>query len=406
MRVCVLGPVGVTADARPEPIPSHRQRALIAALVVRAGHHVSTARLIDAVWGADPPPSARRSLYSHVSRLRAHLASVDASGRDAIVTDGNGYRLDLEVCELDAHRFESLVTRARIDLPHHPEAARWLLEEALGLWYGRPFGEVAGEGWARAEAERLEELRRTAVADRIDALLALGRQGEAIAEVTPLIAEAALAERPHGQLMVALYRAGRQTEALATYRMLAQRLRDELGLEPSDPLRGLHERILRHDLSLRSPGPATEPVDPRRSRRESSAVATTEPLLVGRDAEIAELVRLLDEVRLVTLTGVGGVGKTRLAATVAAEVADRFLDGVHLCDLAPVRSSGDVVETVIAVLDIRPSGGADALHVLIDAIGTAAPLIVLDNCEHVLDASAELVEQLLLACPHLTVLAT
>ena len=410
MRFCVLGPVEVAAEGRRAALGSERQRTILGVLLAAGGEVVSTHRLIDGVWGARPPASAHKSLQSHVSRLRRTLASVAGGRGDALLTAVDGYRVDLATCELDATRFEGLVAQARGVLRSDPYEASERLDEALGLWRGEAFGELADHAHVRAEARRLEQLREVAAADRVEARLALGRHEEVLGELEAAVASDPLAERPHAQLMLALYRAGHQVEALAVYRRLQQRLREEVGLDPSAEAQQLHERILRRDDGLAAP------LAPRTSERrratgsaraggEGSVTAGT-PTLIGRDADVAAVGSLVTTTSLVTLVGAGGVGKTRLAEQVAAVAADRFADGVAVCALDAVRDPDSVGAALIDALEARNEGDRTDADTLVAALTTRRMLLVLDNCEHVLSAVSRLVERILDRCPNVAVLAT
>lgn len=410
MQLRVLGPVEVAGGGRTASLGSERRRTVLAVLLAARGAVVSTDRLIDAVWEARPPPSAHKSLRSHLSRLRAELAAVEPSGGDAVVTAVDGYRVDLAGCEVDAIRFDDLVTQAQAVLPSDPATAEQLLGEALGLWRGPAFGELAAHSLVRSEAVRLEERWATAAADRVDARLALRRHADVIGDLEARLAPDALDERAHGQLMLALYRSGRQAEALATYRSVHERLREQLGVDPSPALQALHARMLRQDADLDAPAPpATDRPDRREVRAARTGGPPTPPAgsadLIGRADEVESLCSLVVEAPLTTLTGPGGVGKTRLAEHVAARATDAFDDGVATVTLASVRDPGSVGAVLLSTLGLpQPSAGVEGT--LVSTLGTRRLLLVLDNCEHVAGSVSELVETLLRRCPNLAVLAT
>ena len=411
MRWCVLGPVEVSVDRRRTAVASDRQRTIVAALLAAGGEVVSTDRLIDGLWGPRPPPSAPKTLQSHVSKLRRSLAALEAAGDEVVVTAADGYRVDLTACEVDAVRFEELVSQARDLTAEEPQAAVALLEEADGLWRGPAFGELAAHTLVQAEARRLEQLRAAAVAARIDTLLASGRHREVVGELEARADRDPLDERAHGQLMVALYRDGHQAAALATYRRLRDRLGEEVGIDPSDDLQRLHERILRQDADL-VPA-AARPDSTRPSAASGDAAAPVgvrgHPAradLIGRDEDLPAVVDLVGATALVTLIGTGGVGKTRLAEQVAVAAAETFPDGVVVCPLASVRDPDSVASAVIDAVGARHPGGRPAEETLVAALGTRRLLLVLDNCEHLLGAVSPLVETIIAACPNLAVLAT
>ena len=229
----ILGPLEAVADGGVVALDAAKPRALLAILLLRAGEPVSRDRLIEDLWDGRPPATAAKVLQTYVSQLRKAL------GSEVIVTRPAGYELVVEPDGLDLHRFERLVTEAR---GSDPTVAAGRLREALALWRGPPLAEFAYEPWAQAEIARLEELRLSALQDRIDADLALGRDGELVGELEPLVAEHPLSERLRGQLMLALYRSGRQAEALAAYRAARETLVETLGIEPGAALRSSSAR--------------------------------------------------------------------------------------------------------------------------------------------------------------------
>jgi DNA-binding SARP family transcriptional activator len=242
MEFRILGPLEVTEHGRPLALGGTKQRALLALLLLRANEVASRDRLIDELWGGSPPDSGKTALQVHVSQLRKAL------GRDLILTQPPGYLIRINDGELDLHRFEQLVATARAEEP--VEAAR-LLREGLALWRGAPLAEL-GDSFAAAE-RALEEQRLAALEQRIDADLALGRHAELVPELEGLVREQPLRERLRGQLMLALYRSGRQADALEVYRSGRRLLDEELGLKPADELQRLERAILNHDPSLESP---------------------------------------------------------------------------------------------------------------------------------------------------------
>jgi predicted ATPase/DNA-binding SARP family transcriptional activator len=413
MQFLVLGPVEIAADNRRVTLGSSRQRVLLAVLLAARGQAVSSDRLIDAIWDDTPPPSAQKSLHSHVSRLRRALAAAAPDGADVVATEPDGYRVDLEGHDLDADRFEMLVARARQDLDADPEGSARQLDQALGLWRGAAFGELADLEFLRAGAVRLEELRAGAIADRVDARLAAGDHQAVIGDLQAVVAAEPLAERPHSQLMLALYRSSRQADALAVYQQLRQRLVEELGVDPSPEVQELYQRILQQDTDLAAPA-RTSPVSrglaaPQRpdtgGPSPPRAVATAGDL-VGRHEDMAAVTGLVTAARLVTLTGAGGVGKSRLAEAVAAEVAGHFDDGVVWCALAAVRDPGSVTAALVTALRVQHQGDESPEDVLLAALGTRRLLLVLDNCEHLLDTITEVVAGICRRCPNVVVLAT
>ncbi|MFP4635755.1 MAG: BTAD domain-containing putative transcriptional regulator, partial [Nitriliruptoraceae bacterium] len=395
MEFRLLGPFAVVTGEREVALPSARQRTILAVLLAADGQPVSADRLIDALWGATPPSSAIKTLRSHVSQLRRDLGALEDGAADVIVTEGGGYRLDLTGHRLDAACFEQEVTTATTALADEPRYALELLERGLGRWRGAAFDELADHEAVRPEAVRLERLRAAAAADRVDAQLALGQHQQVVAELEARVDAQPLDERSYGQLMVALHRGGQQVDALATYRRLQQRLRDELGLDPSPHLQRLHQGILRQDAQA----PGDLGPTPMAAARQVSE-------LIGRKEEIASVASLVADNPLVTLTGPGGVGKTRLAEQVATEVAGDFDDGVTVCTLSAVRDPEAVGPALVDALGVEHSGRWPVDEVLVAALGSRRLLLVLDNCEHLLGAVGGIVEVLLRRCEDAAVLAT
>ena len=349
---------------------------------------VTVDEAVDALWGARPPPTARNAVQGHVATLRKLL------GRDRITTHESGYTLRLEEDELDLHRFERLLSDVR---GRPPQKQSDLLAEALGLFRGAPLQDFCYDDFARAEAARIEELRLRALELKIDAELALGRHDDVVPQLERLIAEEPLRERFRAQLMLALYRAGRQAEALKTYQHARLALVDELGIEPGPELQQLERQILNQDPGLATP-----------SAMVAAARLPTPPTpLIGRERELAEARRLLlrDDVRLLTLTGAGGTGKTRLALEVARNAAARFPDGVFFVPLASLADPKLVVPTLARALGVGESEGTPPGELIADRIADRPTLVLLDNFEHVVAGASE-VGTLLSAAAGLKLLAT
>ena len=250
----VLGPLEVVADGAAIPLPGRKHVRLLAALALADGHACSMDALADAVWGETPPPSARKLLQLYVSQLRKVLPE------GAVRTSESGYALDVDGASIDAVRFERLAQEAATALAgENPALAASLAERALALWRGPAYADVMYEDFARADAERLEELRLGVIEDRLDAQLRLGRHETVLPDVLALAAQHALRERLQGLAMLTLYRSGRQTEALDRYADFRRRLDDELGLEPGPQLRDLQQRILRQDPDLDRPSSSAGP---------------------------------------------------------------------------------------------------------------------------------------------------
>ena len=379
-----------------------QQRALVAALALRANEVVPAERLIEDLWGDQPPRQAGATVRAHVSHLRRTLGAARCAER--LVTRRPGYMLRLEPEELDAWRFERLTALARQQLARgEPSTAAATLSAALAEWRGPALADFAYAPFAEAETRRLEEARLAATEDLVDARLAEGQHHTLVGELRSLVTLHPLRERLWGQLMLALARAGRQAEALRAYAELRQILADELGLEPSPSLTRLESEILCHEggtsweamgaVHLESPT-ADGPTWPLAPAPISS--------FVGRDRELAEVRSLVRGERLVTLAGPGGCGKTRLALAVAA--ASEGL--VAFVDLASVADPALVVGAVAGALGVREDPARPMADVLAAALASQRALLVLDNCEHVIDAVAALAERLLRSSPGMRVLAT
>ena len=402
MQFRILGPLEVVADdgARCEPSAGRQRRLLLALLVLRDGA-VGLDRLADIVWGRDEgqPEHPARALRTYITRLRRALEP-DGVGREPSVLVGgpDRFRLVLDGHELDATAFEAELGQATAIVGDDAPAALEMLTRGLARWEGRALAEVADEGWAQPDAVRLEELRLTAEELRVRCLLDLGRHPEAVADLEHHVREHPLRERPHGQLMVALHRSGRTGEATEVFRALRARLVEELGLDPSAELQRMHQRL----LDGQDPDGSTTPV-------AASGVFNLLPeprtSLVGRDELQRRIVELLASTRVVTLTGVGGVGKTRLALAVAHRTREHGGQVVFL-DLSVATEASGVIDAAFAALRLSAAARGDQLDGLVRVLRSRPALLVLDNCEHVLDAVAALVDRVTRDCPELRVLAT
>ena len=361
---------------------------VIAVLLLRAGEPVPGDVLAQALWGDEATSSGRKALQVQVSRLRSRLGV--AAKR--LVTSGAGYRLDVADGELDSDRFEALCVRARGE---EPAVAAATLAEALALWRGPALADLRYETFAQADIARIEELRWAALEDRLEAELAIGSDGGVVAELERLAAEAPLRERLIQQRMRALYSAGRHVEALAVYREARRRLDEELGLEPGPALRELERAILAHDPSLAV----------NRSPKQPQVPAAPPTRTIGRAGELDTVAAALGDARLVTLTGPGGVGKTRVAVEAVRALADRYAGRVHVAWLAGVANAADVPLAMASAVRARVQAGEAPEGALVRRLGGAETLLLADNLEHVLDA-VPLLGKLLAACPALRILAT
>uniref|UniRef100_UPI0007C75BFF ATP-binding protein n=1 Tax=Nonomuraea pusilla TaxID=46177 RepID=UPI0007C75BFF len=400
VRFGVLGPLAVWADGgEAVRVGEPKARLLLAALLARGGGPVPADRLVDDLWGARPLRNPSGTLQARVSELRRALGDPGL-----VVRTPAGYRL--ADARTDARDFLDLVG-GRSSGPRE-RAAR--LGTALALWRGPAYADVADEEFAGPEITRLEEARLAALEERAELLLELGEPVDLIG-LAGTVAAHPLRERLRALHMRALYRAGRQSEALASYGELRALLAGELGLDPSPELAALHRAILRHEPSLAPPLPLgaarpDPPVPPLLRGAARSNLPAPLTGLVGRDADLEEVRALLEASRLVTLTGPGGVGKTSLALEAArgvAAAAEPYPDGVWLVELA---GADDPAGAVAAVLGVRDDGAGPLAPRLARALADRRALLVLDNCEHLVEAVAALVAALLRAAPPLRVLVT
>ncbi|MFY1618109.1 BTAD domain-containing putative transcriptional regulator [Micromonospora sp. WMMD736] len=388
MRFRILGSTRVLlADGREIPVGGPRLRALLTLLLLDAGHVVPADRLIDGLYGDNPPRGAANALQSQVSRLRQALPAEE----NLVEFHPAGYRLAVDREDVDAYRFERLAEAGRRALARGdwPRAAT-VLREASELWRGPALADVPG---APAQAARLDELRLAAIEDRVDADLALGASAALVAELREFVVGHPLRERSRGQLMRALSALGRPAEALAEFEDARRTLADQLGTDPSAELAAIHLAVLRG-----AEGGST--------RKTLPSQLTT---FVGRDEELTRVGALLGERRLVTLIGPGGAGKTRLAI----EAAGRLDGEVRFVELAGLTDGSDVPQAVLTALGLRDAGlrapaepGRQPTDRLVEALAERRLLVVLDNCEHVIADTARLAARLLGACPALRVLAT
>ena len=403
MEIRVLGPVEVVTGQQVRSLPGSAERELLALLALSAGRVVAVPALVDALWGEDLPAHPGNALQVRVSKLRRTLGAVGVPGT-LVVTRPPGYLLDVDPQRVDALRVTDRVAAARTAADADPEAAARLYREALSWWRGAALSEFADSRWAGAEAARLTELQLTAQEELIDLELAAGRHADVLAELEALAAAHPLRERLHARLMLALYRAGRQADALAAYQRARTVLDAELGLTPGAELRALQEAILRQRADLRAPARVPAP------RPSPSAPAPRLPprltSFIGRDADLDRVGELLRAHRLVTVTGPGGVGKTSVALEAARAAAAGSPDGVGFVRLAGVTDPAQVPHAVLAALGVRAVPTCTAEDQLVGHLRDRAVLLVLDNCEHLPDACAVLAEELLESCAGVRLLAT
>ena len=407
VTVCLLGPLEVTGPDGLVRLSGARQRAILALLALCAPDVVSRPRLVDGLWGTDPPPTAVKTLHSHIARIRAALAAVGLG--DTLVTKEPGYLLALPPGCLDVAAFQNhLASARRATQAADLDAAATELRAGLALWRGDPLADCPVDGWGQAEVARLHEANAGAVEALAETELALGEHGAVASELERLVVRHPLRERLWELLAIAHHRGGHPAEALRVYRRARTVLIDELGLEPGPRLRRLEVALLAGDTELDSstaPPARNAGVAPRPApERAPEVLPLPGTSLVGRQRELSQVLTLLAGNRLVTLTGPGGCGKTRLATT----AMDRLLDAhqAMLVDLTPVRVPELVADAVATALGAPEQPGIDRVDTLVEALADRDLIVVLDNCEHLVRAAAELVARLLARCPTLAILAT
>ncbi len=377
---------GVLAD-----VPGPRLRALLIALALEPGRLVPRATLVDWIWGERPPSDAVNALQRLVSRLRKALPDGSVQGQTG------GYRLTVEPGAVDAVRFERLLGQARSG---EDPGRVLLLREAVALWRGPAMHDVGLQESAAFDAAvtRLEMLRLTALEDRFEAEVSVGHGARLVAELTDAVAANPLRERLVAALMRAHVAAGRDTEALLAYQRAREALADELGVDPSPELSALHGALLRGELG-------------RREAARKTNVRAELTSFVGRDADVAVARELIAEHRLTTLIGPGGAGKTRLATETARSLLGDLPDGAWLVELASIGADGDVALSTLDGLGLRDAllgetPDADLTDRLIAAVRGREALLILDNCEHVIESAAVFADRVLGECPRLRILAT
>jgi predicted ATPase/DNA-binding SARP family transcriptional activator len=391
LTIRLLGPFEVLVGGRPVDVSGPKHQALVALLALRGGRVVTVDTIVDALWGEDVPADPANALQHHVSRLRKAL------GPEALVASPDGYAL--RDAEVDVLRLEELLSEVRAALRGGDAlAAAAAADEALALWAGRPLLGLPEALWVSAEQARLEALRLDVLEERFAAMLALGEHATVVPELREAVAANPFRERLWQQLMLALYRAGRQADALEAFQAARRILADELGLEPGPDLQGLQAAILAHDPAI-----AAVPVRRRPRGNLPAAVAS----FVGREELLGEVERLVRKQRLVTLTGPPGVGKTRLALEAAHAVEPDFAGGVWFVDLRRARVSADVARLTARVVEApRSPATGNALRRVAHRLENADALLVLDECERFLGDVAGLASAVLSECPGVRVLAT
>jgi predicted ATPase/DNA-binding SARP family transcriptional activator len=446
VRYRLLGPMEVSVDGAPVKLPGTAERALLAQLLLSPGRTIPATVLVDRLWSESAlPVDPMNALQIRVSKLRRALKTVGVG--DVVTREGVGYRASIDPRTVDAVDFADRIRAARTAAANAAEdggvqsAHVRAYDDALALWRGDPLSDFAVERWAGAEAARLTELRLAAMTERAHIALTLGHHQEVISDLEPVIAHDPTLESLAGLLMLALYRSGRQADALDVYTRTREVLDEALGLEPSVSLRSLHERVLRQDATLgaqqdmvptraaasrpaeavqrtgsATPVTALVAMPTHRSRAEEDRTAPTNlPTvvrpLIGRDAQLDSIAELLGGVRLLSLIGPGGAGKTSLALATVVRTSANYADGAFGVRLAAVNATApDQVPVAVADALGMPMDGAaatrDLRDRLISFLAQRRMLLLIDNCEHVIDAAAALIDDILSRCPGITVLAT
>ena len=400
IQIRLLGPMQVVAEDGAIVTPTGlKERTLLAVLALAGGTPVSADRLIDVMWGDEPPSNPVNALQARVSALRKSLRYPEA-----VVRDQAGYMLAVDTDQIDVHRFGGLVAQAKREAERGaPGQAMALYREASSLWRGEALADLAYEEFARASITRLDDDRLDAEEDRLELMVDHGRSEESIALAEGLLNRHPYRERLWGLLMLAMYRAGRQADALAAYARARETLVDDLGLDPGPDLQELERAILIQDPTLG----LVEGV-----AIDGGNLPARLTSFLGRQRELSEVTELIRTNRLVTLVGPGGVGKTSLAMAAAERLAELFVDGVWLVELAALTDPDLVSDEVARALGLRSvaahgdEAAPDLLDVVARHVAGREMLLVLDNCEHLIDGAATVVDRLTRSSSGLSVLAT
>ena len=410
LRFRDLGTLEVARAGEPVALGGGRLMAALSLLLIGTGRHVGSAALMAAMWG--DVPRSPSTLDSHVWRLRKALEPDRGRGAPSgvLLHEAGGYRLVVDPAAVDSLRFSRLADEARALLADgRPADARDRADEALGLWRGRPFAPLSDEEWAAPAVARLEEQRDQVRELLVEALLAGGTPDRALLELETAVADNPMRERLWALRMLAQHRLGRADEALATYRRVRRLLDEELGIEPGPELRDVQARILHEDPALAGPPrtvPAPRSPEPDPLERAEVRLPHRVSPIVGRTEELAELAGLVTTTPLVTLVGAAGCGKTRLAIEVARTAAPTFDGGAYFVDLVAATDADHVVAAISTALGPAAEFGDHPRDALASVVRARRVLLVLDNCEQILDPVAELVEEWLDAPTGAAVLVT
>lgn len=385
----ILGLLQVVLDGHAIELRAPKVRSLLGMLLLNPNQVVGADRLVEGLWGDDRPDSAVNTLQGYMSQLRKAL------GGGWIQTRSPGYVLAVSADLIDASRFERLLDEGRrARAVGDPERAATVLAQALELWRGEVLADFAYAEWAQAEMARLQELHVVATEEWIEARLDLGEHSEVLAELDALVIAHPLRERLWAARILALYRSGRQSDALRAYQDLRQTLGEEIGIAPSPALTELEQSVLHQRASLEW-----------RPHKPLSHLPIARSTFVGREKELTELKHLVQGTGLLTVVGAGGVGKTRLAVEVAHALSQDY-EEVRLAELAPLTYPALVVPEIARACDVREEPGRALLDTLVDALQPRHLLLVLDNCEHLVDAAAGVAHAILTGAPRVSILAT
>ena len=397
MLVRILGPLEVSSDLGSPSLGGPKQRVVLACLALRIGRVTPVDELIEAGWGDDLPANPANALQYQIAQLRKVIES-DAAHPQYLITSRPGYRLDPDTVTTDAEQFEVTVAAARQAFATgENERAASLVDESLALWRGAALAEFRYDDFALADAERLDDERVAAIELQLDIALSDGRHAEASPQLAQLTREHPLREGLWARRVLALYRSGRRSEALGVFRDARDSFA-EVGLEPGVDLRELEQQIIDQDSSL-DPG-AT------RAGAPSHNLPAPPNRLVGREADIESVSELVEAGRLVTLIGPGGAGKTRLAIAVGRALLDRYPDGVWFLPLDTLEDGSLLPAAIGRVIGMREIPDRPVVDTLVDHLSGKRTMLVLDNCEHLIEAVATFVLDMMARCDQLSVLAT
>ncbi|MDQ4090284.1 MAG: tetratricopeptide repeat protein [Actinomycetota bacterium] len=402
LQIRILGPLEVTDGTRRLDVGGPRQRALLARLAVSANRVVAVDTLLEELWGSDVSAGEKPALQAQASRIRRALGDTSR-----LVARASGYVLALEPDELDTAQFETLLSRARAAAADRDfDTATTLWSDAEALWRGPALEEFADYAFAQAEAARLDELRLTALEVRMDAALTLGRHREVVAELEALVGAHPYREQLWACLMLALYRCGRQADALGAFQRVRRLLGEGLGITPGPELVKLEEDILLQKPELAwVPSVGRGQPDDRPQGGPRADLPVSRSPFIGRDEELVELQALLRRGRLLTIAGPGGIGKTRLAIEGARGLAQQCGE-VRLVELAALADPDLMAHEIGRSCDVREEPDRDPVESVVAALRTRHLLLILDNCEHLVDAAARVVDAILRGTTNVTVLAT